>query len=407
MTSFFGPEVPEPFCVTSERHISSSLDQIMARGEYKALRKKYEKRYNEIEHHSAVKYEKDLCSIINKYLEIDCDHDVLFMRCEGDETAKEDGQEDLNDPYTFDWPAIIARKFCLTKSVDQCVISVPRRRSESKSLLNPNLSLTSSEILAQDSPFECKYLVQGKASELSTSTPPKKYDKIIIKNCLKFFEENSKYFCEYIMTLFKEVIQYKTSMLFIQRVHDLNTLPFYHQIQQDWSRNDTKYSKFMQEMQNEYFSLKFDIEVLKCIIDCKSTWYRLLKEKHPYPLKQNPLIIDENTVNKRSELVHGIRELDEGLFKYQKFDNMLEFNDRLLFIGAFHERSRTATLAERIRESKTKKQHSISTDLAINTEINKLSMEITPEIQDILRLPIDRPSPSKAFGRKSYFSNKI
>ena len=30
MASFFGPEIAEPFGVTSERHISGSLDKIMA-----------------------------------------------------------------------------------------------------------------------------------------------------------------------------------------------------------------------------------------------------------------------------------------------------------------------------------------------------------------------------------------
>lgn len=320
MTSFFGPERPLPLCVASEWEMRKSIDSLMRQSEDRAIRRRNTVRYNEIEHRASANYERDLCTIISKYLEIDCNDDILFMRCLGDEMPIDELDRTdtvskasfLNDPYTYNWPDIIEKKFCLLKSVDQCIISQrasysPVVKQKNKAQLSVNTGISSEDILAQEPSFEAKFIVDKSSAanaainddgddadddndefefrsldelmedaRASTSTkkrvvdkPNKKYDKIIIKNCLKFFEEDPKYFCEYIMTLFKHQIQYKTSLLIIQRVHDLNTLPFYNQINQEWSINDAKYTKFMQEMQNEYFSIKFDIELLKCLIDCK------------------------------------------------------------------------------------------------------------------------------------------
>ena len=136
-------------------------------------------------------------------------------------------------------------------------------------------------------------------------------------------------------------------------------------------------------MQNEFFNIKFDIENLKYMIDCKSTWYRHLKEKYPYPLNQNETIIKESSFSDE-EIRHGIRELNESVFKYQQINNYIELNDRLMFIGAYHAISRERTLAERIKSQKQKQPYDKKIDLELTDQIKKLHMEITPDLRAIL-----------------------
>ena len=61
-----------------------------------------------------------------------------------------------------------------------------------------------------------------------------------------------------------------------------------------------------------FFAIKFDIETLTFSYDCKSTWYSNLKDAVPYPLNQNSLLVNKDSV-KHKELIHGIRELNEGI----------------------------------------------------------------------------------------------
>ena len=59
---------------------------------------------------------------------------------------------------------------------------------------------------------------------------PIKYDKIIVKNCLKFYENDFKGLCNLFLNLFKNHKQFDNSLLIIQRIADLNTLPFYSKV---------------------------------------------------------------------------------------------------------------------------------------------------------------------------------
>ena len=141
----------------------------------------------------------------------------------------------------------------------------------------------------------------------------------------------------------------------------------------------------MHTMQNEFFNIKFDIENLKYLIDCKSTWYRHLKERYPYPLNQNDTIIKDSSFDDQ-EIRHGIRELNETVFKYQQINNYIEINDRLMFIGAYHAISRERTLAERIKSQKQKPVYNKAVDLELTEQIKKLHMEITPDMRALLNV---------------------
>ena len=137
-------------------------------------------------------------------------------------------------------------------------------------------------------------------------------------------------------------------------------------------------------MQNEYFTLRYDIEMFNYLIDCKSSWYTGLKKEVPYPLNQNEMLVGGQVRRTKREMVHGLRELNEGVFKYQPLDNYVELSDRMLFIGAHHTTDRKVMLAERIMTGKQKKPHSKKADIQLDTEIRKLYLEITPELRTLV-----------------------
>ena len=111
-----------------------------------------------------------------------------------------------------------------------------------------------------------------------------------------------------------------------------------------------------------------------------------MKKKLIYPLNQNSMLVNERAIDSRGELIHGLRQLNEGIFKYQPEDNYVELIDRMLFIGTYHTFDRKIALAERIKSNKLKKHesHDPKSDIKLDNEIRTLYMEITPEIRPIL-----------------------
>lgn len=304
-------------------------------------------------------YEEQLCGLLNKYLDINCDDDILFL--------KPADSDDLMGNYESDWLKIIEKKYALTKSITIGEIKLVKiTKLYNKVGKDLNFYKFNHEI-NEEANFECNLL----------SNKSKKFDKILVKNCLKYFDENPKYFCEYIMTLFKQQIQKETSLLIIQRQSEMSTLPFYKQIKSEWMRSDANYSKFINTMQNYYFTIKSNLENLKLLIDCKSTWFTNLKDKTMYPLSNKLLIANDD----QKEFIKGIRELNEGSFKYQQMSKFIELNDCMLFIGACHQSVRHKILTERIKSRKDKVFHSIEKDYEIENEIQNLNQKIQPFVE--------------------------
>jgi hypothetical protein len=177
----------------------------------------------------------------------------------------------------------------------------------------------------------------------------------------------------------------RTSLLLIQRLCDLNTLPFHTKVKNEWMESDGKFIKFMQTLQNEFFTIRFDIETLTFSYDCKSTWYSNLKNKVPYPLNQGNMLVNEDSVQHK-ELLHGVRELNEGVFKYQQINNYIEVKDRLIFIAANREFSKAASLEEeKLKMKRYKKSiYDKKTEDKLNNDIKMLKMEITPDLRPIV-----------------------
>lgn len=302
-------------------------------------------------------YEEQLCNLLNKYLDINCDDDILIL--------KPADNDDLMGDYESDWANIIEKKFALTKKITIGEIKLIKI-TKLYNRVGRDLNFYKFNFEINEEPnFDCKILDSSKG---------KKFDKILVKNCMKYFDENPKYFCEYIMTLFKEQIQKETSLLIIQRHSEMCTLPFYKQIKDEWSLTDANYNKFIHTMQNYYFSIKSNIENLKLLIDCKSTWFLNLKEKTMYPLS-NKLLVSNND---NKDFIKGIRELNEGSFKYQQMNKFIEMNDCMLFIGARHQYPRHKILTERIKNRKEKPPYTVEKDYEIEDEIQNLNQRITP-----------------------------
>jgi hypothetical protein len=366
MSTFFGAEVPTPFCVVTEQYLKESVPNIFhdAKKRHDSIPKNVFES-NELESN----YEEELYSILNKYLDINCDDDILIL------VPMEN--DDLMGNYESNWSKIIEKKYVLTKSV---TIGTVKKVNNSRlfNRVGKDLNFYKYNFEINEEPnFECDLI--------NCSNKSKKFDKILVKNCMKYFDSNPKYFCEYIMTLFKQqqkqiqqqAHQKETNLLIIQRNSEMSTLPFYTNIKQEWKLTDANYKKFIETMQNYYFSIKSDLENLKLLIDCKSTWFANIKEKTMYPLSNKLLITNDD----QKDFIKGIRELNEGSFKYQQMNKFIEMNDCLLVIGACQEQKRHKILTDRIRNRKEKVYYSIEKDYEIENEIQQLNKKINPLIQ--------------------------
>lgn len=127
-------------------------------------------------------------------------------------------------------------------------------------------------------------------------------------------------------------------------------------------------------MKNNCFSIRFNIETIKCYINCKSQWYSNLREKSIYPLNEKSVISNEYI-----DLLNGIRELNEGLFKYQENGSDLEISDRMLFIGATSIKNQVI-IDEFVKvESQQPNKSNLKTEIEINEKIRDIRMEIKPD----------------------------
>jgi hypothetical protein len=392
MTSYFCPEVPTPFCVLTEKEISRTLETILNPVNTSPkipsfLHDSNDKHLFSLpnEDFRGFKYEDQFCRLVEKYLDINCHDHVLFIQAKGEQDCMSTSLNafDQSQVRKIEWNKVLEYKFCLLEKVDVFEMDC------SKLLLNPcterSLKLNEEDNLTDLIDF----------NSLVKHNPTGKYDKIIMKNCAKYLHNNYSHFCKFILKYFKEPIQHENSLLIVQRVSDLNTLPFYSEIKTKWSQADINYVDLIHIMQTEYFSLQFNVEILRFIKACKSKWYKELRDKFPYPMNQNCLLDIKNSVvtgeddenrRKKCGFMNGIRELNEGIFKYQESNKQIELTDRLLFIGAYCHSSREKQMSLSAQEFKMKSMYSSKRDKQLNKDIQKLSMEITEDLKPFLKL---------------------
>ena len=152
--------------------------------------------------------------LIDKYLDIDCDDQVLFMSPKGD--ANSNQMEILNSKFSFQsFPKLIEKRFCLLEPIDSCQVNLKKSKPPSEYFF--------SRVPAEDL-FEFTF---------SSHHPGKKYNKIIVNNCLSLFDKQQVYFCKFLNSLLKNTMPFVSCILLIQRVNNndiLRTMPFYEQV---------------------------------------------------------------------------------------------------------------------------------------------------------------------------------
>jgi hypothetical protein len=88
-----------------------------------------------------------------------------------------------------------------------------------------------------------------------------------------------------------------------------------------------------------------------------------------------------------ADTLTGIRELNEGVLKYQDADDCMELNDRILCISAYYRLNERFYLAERkqnMYKHQNKLKLSIRQENDLKYEIYQVSMQLTPDIIDLI-----------------------
>lgn len=152
-------------------------------------------------------------------------------------------------------------------------------------------------------------------------------------------------------------------------------------------------------MKRQCFSIRFNIETIKCYVDCKSQWYSNLKDKSIYPLNHGSIVSQEFLED--SGLLNGIRELDEGIFKYQENGNDIEISDRMLFIGGTLLKPIQPPVSDQARAKRQKQGYNSQMDFDLNNEIKDILYEIAPQckmnnksIHSYMGKRIPKPKPN-------------
>ena len=153
-------------------------------------------------------------------------------------------------------------------------------------------------------------------------------------------------------------------------------------------------------MKRQCFSVRFNIETIKCYVDCKSQWYSNLQARSIYPLDHGSIVSQEYLEN--SGLLDGIRELDEGIFKYQENGNDIEISDRMLFIGGTLLKPIQPSISEQVKAKQQQNQtYNSQLDYEINDEIKDILYEIRPQcktnnksIHNYMGKRLPKPKPS-------------
>lgn len=142
-----------------------------------------------------------------------------------------------------------------------------------------------------------------------------KFDAIIIKDALRYFEDPTEMYGNIMKCLSKN-----GKMLIIHRPSAINTLPVFRNAKQRLEDNEIPYTDIIKDLQSCDFDVQWEIETLPILMS-KKKWFAMLKSKFP---PQMEIMTD-------FEMRSGVRELSEGILKYE--GDVVEFNDRLLFIA--------------------------------------------------------------------------
>lgn len=310
-SSYLGPESPRPYAVISEAYRSRLL--IPAYTDHE----KYD---------FGAEYDNTFFNLLQKYTDLDTRDRLCYVG-------------DLKGNFAEK----IVNKFCILEPV---MTVIPGHCSyvetDSEKVLSLRVANTGAE----------EYFRQLKKSK----DPNKmKFDKIVLKDAIRYFE-NAKETYMNIMGCLAPGGQ----LLIIHRPSNLNTLPIFDNAKERLESNETPYMDIINDLQECKLDIQWEMECLPLIIS-KRKWFRMLKEKFP-PMME---IMSDN------EILSGVRELSEGVLKYEGEE--VELVDRLLFISVTAAKS----------EDGVPKLHRYGQSEEMFPDLKKLkfSMELTDEIR--------------------------
>lgn len=149
------------------------------------------------------------------------------------------------------------------------------------------------------------------------------FDKILIKDALRYFENPIEMYENIMQTVAKH-----GRVLIVHRPSSINTLPVSRDTQQRLEDNEIPYTDVIKDLQSCDFDVQWEIETLPVVMP-KRKWFSMLQSKFPPQLE----------IMSDFEMRSGVRELSEGIMKYE--GEMVEFNDRLLFIAVTNPEKKT------------------------------------------------------------------
>ncbi|CAH1791998.1 unnamed protein product [Owenia fusiformis] len=272
--TILGPEKPSPFSVISEGY--------QPRYQFPNI-PDYEK------YSLGEAYESKMCELVHQYLELGTDDRLCYVGQSLGSLAE-----------------LLALKFCLLEPVTSVIPGHIHYEESPRHKMHP---VRIAHIGAEE-------YFNDLAKKSYRGTPP--FDKVMLNDGVQYLEDSQETYAN-IMKCVSEL----GKMLIIVRPGSLNTLPLFHDAKQRIAENDAPYMKIVRELQACGLDVQWEIEILPIIMP-KVKWVTMLKEKFPPCLD----------IMSSYEISSGIRELTEGVLKYE--GEMVEFQDRLLFITATH-----------------------------------------------------------------------
>lgn len=237
-------------------------------------------------------YEKQLIDIIDKLFDIDCTSNLLYIDHKSDAKTRQH------------WRYLMEKKFCLLNSIKHLSCLSDVESSETTRNMKRN----------EFQKFNDK-IIYG----LNGSPNEKLYDLIIIKNCIQNFSKPD----DLIKTLFDNYIidsLDKGTVLVIQRSYKYNCLPFYDSLDNLWMTHDFNLNEFIDKLKVHKLDVAINIEEIDCNMS-KTSWLLSLNNHQIYPLNFLKM-----KLNIREDNTDGVRQICEGIFKYNEDIDRMKHN---------------------------------------------------------------------------------
>ncbi|GFO37401.1 methyltransferase type 11 [Plakobranchus ocellatus] len=272
-SAYLGPEIHRPLSVISESY--QTRLRIPSLGE--------EERYR-----FGKEYETKLFSLLHEHLELGTTDKMVYVG-------------DIKGSMS----EAIEEKFCLVHPV-QTVIPGHFHYAETEGGAKM-LPIRIAHVGAEE-------FFRNLAENESADKP--QYDRILVDDCVRYLAEPRVTYKNMVSSLAPN-----GRLLLIHRPGDLSTLPYFSDARQRLSENEIAYSDIIRDLQACRLDVSWELECLPVRMP-KRKWLAMLRERYP----------TQTEILSQMEVVSGIRELSEGVLKYE--GDMVEFVDRQLFISA-------------------------------------------------------------------------